>query len=301
MICPQPSKLEVLEVKGVTALLNWDAVPGAVGYRVQVKSPNSFEDFITDGNTYLLSDLSPETSYHWRVLTICADEKSPFTWGPTFTTLEKDCCNGRNALNLATRDNRSSCSEPANLLVEDIKSTAATLSWDAVPEALAYQVQLKSASSFENFMVDANVYPLEDLTPDTYYLWRVSAVCSEQKSEMVFGENFTTLKDNETNSSDFLNQEDIQGGNKRLLTTPGDVRVYPNPAHNVAKLSFAEAPNSGSVHIQNMLGHKLAELPLNGQSSISLPLEQWGIHDQLLLISIEIEGQPLITKKLMIK
>ncbi|MEO6167337.1 MAG: YCF48-related protein [Chitinophagales bacterium] len=90
--CAKPTGLSVLSVTSSTAILQWDAVPGAVGYKIiyhpngnpaGIKKPSTF-------NSKEITGLIPNTTYKWSVQTICSNGPvvaSTFIIGPDFTTL----------------------------------------------------------------------------------------------------------------------------------------------------------------------------------------------------------------------
>jgi photosystem II stability/assembly factor-like uncharacterized protein len=71
--CPLPANLSSGNITGTSAKLNWDAVPGAEGYKVRYKVSGSGEWTLkySTGNAKTLNNLSPNTSYTWEVKTYC--------------------------------------------------------------------------------------------------------------------------------------------------------------------------------------------------------------------------------------
>ncbi len=88
-----PTGLNASDISSDGATLNWDAVPGADQYVVRfwnAAAPGTIGKKRPTTNHYTISgSLAPETTYGFRVRTICYDEglKSPFSETEYFTTL----------------------------------------------------------------------------------------------------------------------------------------------------------------------------------------------------------------------
>ena len=152
---------------------NWDDVPNATGYTIQISTTNTFASPIT-GNP-MLSTFTPATDLpkgviYWRVQTKGAN--GPSAWS------EVRSYNGINAPPAPV------LSAPAtNLLITDY---APTFTWGSVVMPgvtvfLKYQLQVDDDSAFGSPIIDADVltnsYPVpSELSPDTKYYWRVRAV-----------------------------------------------------------------------------------------------------------------------------
>lgn len=79
-----------------------------------------------------------------------------------------------------------SCAAPSGLMASGISATAATVSWDAVPGAVSYDVEFKTSSAADWIRAVSGTtalqHTLQPLTAGTGYQWRVRANCSSGTS-----------------------------------------------------------------------------------------------------------------------
>jgi hypothetical protein len=172
-----PSGLNNDNISFFSADLSWDAVPGATGYQVW-ESNTSGITLVDEATTSLaLSGLNADTEYDWAVRAVCSGGGTTEWSFGNFTTLGEVCLN----------------SSPENLAETNIISVSANLNWDAVPDAVSYQVW---SSSTPGVLQDAGAntsYFLQGLLPNTEYNWAVRAVCpGGGVSQWSFGNFMTT-------------------------------------------------------------------------------------------------------------
>ena len=136
----------------------------------------------TSTNPYLLTGLPFETRVEVQVRVKCSAESFSdwtsliFTSGPEFPP----------------------CEYPVSLNVTEITSTTAKLSWqEGNDQNLSWDIRYRDASTTSWNDVEAlnvKTYLLEDLTPNTAYLWSVRANCTgDRVSNWATQSNFTTL------------------------------------------------------------------------------------------------------------
>lgn len=91
VICDFPEQLSVTEIQSTSALLSWQGNTGhyQISYQSEKSSEKSSEKNIreTMDNSLRLTDLSPSTSYSWKIRSVC-DPDFPGEWlsGAAFTT-----------------------------------------------------------------------------------------------------------------------------------------------------------------------------------------------------------------------
>ena len=85
--CDTPSNIQST-VDGTDVSITWDAVPGAIKYRVRYRIVGQqWTGKTVTANSHDITGLQPNTTYQYQVRTICAEgEKSPFSTKDTFTT-----------------------------------------------------------------------------------------------------------------------------------------------------------------------------------------------------------------------
>lgn len=158
--------------------VNWSFYNGSspTSYTIEVKPTEatswSASSFSTSFSNYTISDLTPGTTYAWRIRASC----SPFSGTATFSTASCTLANPQ--------------SEPL--------PTSAYLRWSQVPGAtytLQWRPQGGTWTSVSN--VQANhyssivEYSLSALTPNTVYEWQVQSVCGTMISAFTAPMSFT--------------------------------------------------------------------------------------------------------------
>ncbi|MBO7490021.1 MAG: fibronectin type III domain-containing protein, partial [Bacteroidales bacterium] len=164
--CPTPTRFHARDITANSAELAWDSVDN---YMYGVVKYNNINDIasatainVTDATTQL-TGLTPNTTYYCWLTEFCADDSSR-TVNCSFTTT-------------------AACSPAVNLIVADISSTTASLTWasDPVTEASSYVFEWKegNASTWNTENTSNTFIHLSGLTAGTTYEARVMAVCSE--------------------------------------------------------------------------------------------------------------------------
>lgn len=172
-VCNNPSGLSSSSITSSSATLSWNAVSGAVSYKVDYKLSSDTSWTIiqsaTTSTSVNLSGLNALTGYDWRVRTNCSSGNSNYTQS-AFTTL-------------------SSCGDPSGLAAATTAS-AATLSWSAVSGALSYSVDYKLSSSgtwISTSGTSSTSLSLTSLSAGRYD-WRIQANCSSGSSGWVISD-----------------------------------------------------------------------------------------------------------------
>jgi len=90
--CSTPDQFSYANITNSSANLTWNALPGAVKYKVQYKAAgnNPWSTVSSTTSSKLLNGLSPNTKYTWKVKSICQTNPnvtSPWSEKQTFMTL----------------------------------------------------------------------------------------------------------------------------------------------------------------------------------------------------------------------
>ncbi len=106
--------------------------------------------------------------------------------------------NGCFSVSSSTMTDDPTCGAPMNLRTLFIQDTAATLSWTKVSGAISYKVVIREASSppwdnvyFRN--ANAGTYRVDNLSPDTKYVWSVMARMPSGWTKLAYVVKFKTL------------------------------------------------------------------------------------------------------------
>jgi hypothetical protein len=141
---------------------SWDPVPGAVRYEVEVNSTSYFApgSKVCCGGTTIATSLSPtvlfqDNVYYWRVRALDPDGNAgAWNYGPSFNkTFDKATTSPPPAptavSNLHMRDNASDDTLTADVdhnLGNGFQTTTPIVSWDPVPGASSYLVEIGNAT-----------------------------------------------------------------------------------------------------------------------------------------------------------
>ncbi|RYU95211.1 fibronectin type III domain-containing protein [Emticicia agri] len=191
-VCPSPWALSNYNLLSTSISLGWECNEQNTLFELQYKSVSSstwttITNIQSDNNGYggnvNLIGLSPNTTYQWRVKTICElGSPSAYIGGTNFTTI---------------------CPMPWALSNYSVASTSISLGWECNEQNALFEVQYKPTNSstwttITNIQSDGNGYggnvTLTELSPNTPYQWRVRTTCSSgSPSAYIGGTNFTTL------------------------------------------------------------------------------------------------------------
>jgi hypothetical protein len=173
-ILSSPADDAVISYPADPLVLRWTAVPGAAKYRVYVATDQGLSNLVSGANPWEVQALNlvpnvllPQNTYYWAVTPLDAQgnpgeqsEVRSFTW-----TWPSETTPGLTDLNDTTE-------------VLDPE-----FSWDPVPGAARYEVEVNSDDNFDpaskvcctDKPIDTQLTPLEVFANNTYY-WRVRAV-----------------------------------------------------------------------------------------------------------------------------
>jgi hypothetical protein len=161
--CATPTGLNVTNITGTSATLNWLASPGAASYSLQWRiSTTTTWTLVNNINStsYNLSSLTPNATYQFRVRTKCGSSYTAYTAISSFFT---------------------GCVNPVAKAATLITSTTADANWNAAAGSTGYNVQYKTAAS-ATWTTLTNLsgtsVGLSSLTPSTAYNYQVQNICS---------------------------------------------------------------------------------------------------------------------------
>jgi hypothetical protein len=167
--CSTPGNPHTIDIGDYKATLKWTPVYGASSYTIQMKNAwGSWTDISgspTYGTWITVSNLSPCTSYEWRIKANCHYGSSSYWSNPVWFTTT--CGNG--------------CYAPQWVYTNGITGSSAILHWAPVNSAEYYVVEWRPANGtwsevpggpFSNPYVE-----LSGLQSNTTYEWRVKSHC----------------------------------------------------------------------------------------------------------------------------
>ena len=170
--CGTPSGLLATNITTTSAMLTWNVVAGAINYDIEYKKSYSSSWTVAasgiSSTSYNLSGLSPVTTYDWRVRAKCPSSS---------------------AYMQAQFNTPNPCATPTGLVITNITSSSATLTWNPVPNASQYSIQYKQANSSAWIFMGSvtNLYQFTGLSPSTAYDWSVNASCPGSEPHTSYG------------------------------------------------------------------------------------------------------------------
>lgn len=176
-------------ITSTAPLLTWNPAGGARSYRLQVSLNSSFTPTLGDesnitSTSIQLNNLNDNTKYYWRVNAENTNGTSPWStvWSfntpaikPTIPTLVSPPDGATNV--------------PINIM----------MTWNSAIGAASYHIQISMSPTFTPLVVDqgnfpTTSYPVNNLTSNTKYYWRVNATNAAGPSDWSTVWSFTTIK-----------------------------------------------------------------------------------------------------------
>ena len=160
--CYAPTNLAASNVTTESATLTWTAGGTETSWLIHVYGDAYSQWFTANSTTYVLSNLTPGTTYNATVQALCSTgDTSDISNVCTFTT-----------------DNPP-CNAPTNLTASNIGGTEATITWTAGGTETEWLIKAWITPGSE-YMYQANStsYTLTGLMPGTTYNVTVQALCS---------------------------------------------------------------------------------------------------------------------------
>ncbi len=200
--CATPTWPATYGLAHTTATFSWSLVWGANSYTVQMRLPNGdwydLPGSPTYSSWYTATNLSPCTTYHWRVRANCGNGNYSYWTSPIpFTT---QC--GYN------------CEAPYWLHTSSITHNSAVLNWEPVNGAMSYSIQYRPSGGDWQYLPGGpwtgTWASISWLQPGTTYEWRVRSNCHNwTTSEWSHSIWFTTLGDDACKRPSHLSTHEI--------------------------------------------------------------------------------------------
>ncbi len=166
------------------ATLEWFPTTGGTLYEIQIALDSNFENKFYEGTTpfndrFETKILEYFTKYYWRIRASNDDGSSD--WSETWWFITK-------------------IQQPILRTPEDKSKNLGvpiSFSWDALPDATSYEIQIATNSNFTSLVVNdsslkTNAYSLNNTQEFTTYYWRVRYIVNQYKSEWSTVFSFTT-------------------------------------------------------------------------------------------------------------
>ena len=246
--CNAPSWLYTNSITQTSATLDWEPVAGAISYNLQYRIWGGSWNDVYGGpwsqTWHTITNLQPNTTYEWRVQTNCSNwMQSTWSYPAVFTTLGE------------------TCSPPTWPMTVNITQNSAKFTWEGVPEAHSYTVQIRLWNGTWYNLPGGDVYgtwvTASGLYPGTTYEWRVRTNCyGGGYSCWTYPVTFTTLWGSYCDAPSWLYASNI--------------------THNSATLGWDAVPGAYSYSVQYRPSGG-AWQDLNGGSVTNDWVNIWGL------------------------
>ena len=280
---PPVTGLNMTNIGGSTATINWNSVPGLIWYEVRYR-PLGASTWIGGGTQAAptsfknITGLQAATAYEIEVRGFCTSNANQP--GPWSTTL---------IFNTAL-----ACPTPSNLSTINVTSNLATLVWSAVPNANYYQIRYRTQNGPGAWISgtasgSATSKNLNGLVAGTTYEWQIRAICNP--SPFSTG-SWSPLSDFSTRNQK-LKAEDLSTIEQNMI------RLYPNPTRGIVYLDIVALESQESlIRIMDMSGRVVHTTQSHldaGSHTISLNVESLaeGLYQVHVMVN---EKQVLSTK-----
>lgn len=217
-------------------LLTWDSIENATWYEVEFGRDPGFAERDTLVRTSMataeMTDLAPETTYHWRAR--AGNENGPSGWSRPFrfTTAPEEPLFPDAPRLLLPADNAVDVERPTQLL------------WLPAANASAYAVQISTTGDFngEELTFDAidTATVLDSTAEGTTYFWRAQGRNQFGESAWSEARRFTTAGS--------------VSGVKRESGREAAVRIYPVPANDNLNVEIPGDVDEASISLFDLNG-----------------------------------------------
>ncbi|MDR1762613.1 MAG: fibronectin type III domain-containing protein [Dysgonamonadaceae bacterium] len=229
--CFAPYNLLAYPLGHNSATISWE---GAASKYELVLDDNA--GLIVEGKSKELTGLTPETQYSVKVRSICSAGDTS-VWSPVYKF---------------TTTAIPECPVPTNLQASGITATTALLTWDS-EDAATWDLRYREGSVTtwtDTLGLTAKSLLLDDLKPNTAYLWRVKAHCGDKESAYSAQAEFTTL---------FSSIASVSGETLKVFAANGVINIL----------------NRGGVYVErvqlfDLKGNKLNVFDIKGSENIMI-------------------------------
>jgi hypothetical protein len=267
---PADSATGILNTQNFT----WSSVNSAVLYTIELSTDPAFSTIDISRtlgiNFSTMPTLLGSTTYYWRVKSNNGGHESSYSNVRTF----------------------NSATAAAQLIYPPDSATGINLnpifSWDPVPNADSYTLQVSTSSTFTTQSmvyntagITATSQQVNNLNPLQYYYWRVRSASGTIQGFYSTKFSFTT------GTTIGIDEPDIQM-----------ISLYPNPSSEFINLSvLLKHPGQATITLSDKLGRMVYNASENLQSDLlehSIPVK--GFSAGLYLLTIEVNGNLLSRK-----
>ncbi|MFZ4544861.1 MAG: M43 family zinc metalloprotease [Saprospiraceae bacterium] len=204
-VCEKPVLLPVTELFSGSAMINWTPSLGSTTFNFKYKATttSSWQQSTASSSSVTLNGLIPNTEYEYQVQAVCYGTPGDFTTSAKFKTPASQSCGTAQAIRFT------------NLTHKGVQ-----VSWDVVPGATQYRIQLKrqSVTNWTTYTLKASTCFLSVAAATTYQV-QVAAICGTSVGTYSRVSTFTTPK------TPVICPDNFENTGNNTLTTASVVNV----------------------------------------------------------------------------
>jgi hypothetical protein len=237
--CLAPSNLSIVSVNATSATISWldNNVANLYNLQMRVKNTATWGGTSLADSAYTFLGLSPNTTYEFRVRSVCSEavaatSTSPFSSVAEFTTGSLPLVN---------------CLPPSQINAS-ASANSITVAWDASTNGQLYFVQFKPSTSllWGGSSTGSTQFTFNNLSPNTSYNYRIRTTCEA-------GTTFTPM-------SSFSSIGTITTSALREWSSISIDGVYPNPTNgDITIVRNNTKANLYRVYLTDMAGRMLQQ------------------------------------------
>lgn len=308
--CNPVTTLNVLDLTNISAKLNWNSVNGAIKFRIQYKETSASQwitfDTPNSNTQFVLSGLTPNTSYIYKVATICANNNiSNYSTTYSFIT---NCISLSNTIEhirfVQIKDRiRVSTQDPNGYILWNdpptlVKGYSYTLKIagggqinNSNRQEVAAYLDANNNSIFESTEMVSGVNILNNTSARTYSFTvpgnassgslRMRIVMLKQNQGAMspcpnlgwrgeVEDYYVNVSPSSSNSVEIGNQFYMDNNeNSQIRTYENEIRIFPNPASDHCIIS---GKNILSINLYNTIGQRILHYNENHDGEVRLDL-----------------------------
>lgn len=216
LIAPKNDQMQV----GINGMFEWEIIPGAINYQIQLSKSNLFDNKIIDKkvnvNNLNFSDLELNHTYFWRVRFFREYDSSGWSNVWSFNTVTNSILSFPELI--------------TPIMGEKAVTKKPVFKWSNVPGALNYIISVSTDETFNEiiFKTETNSTELSysNFENNITYYWRVAASNDTAKSFWSSTFNFTTELAQPSITRPKQNEENVEALLEVLWESKEDISYY---------------------------------------------------------------------------
>jgi hypothetical protein len=308
--CGTASGLTVTSITATTATFGWTAVSGASSYNIQYRKTGTttWTSTTSTTNSKSITGLTASTSYEYQIQTVCTSGSSSFTSSSTFTTLSSG---GSSCSDIYESNNTQATAKSiaANTSITAMIGTSTDVDYFKFTNTstmknikvtlsglpLDYDMKLYNSAgtllaTSQNGGTTAEAIKYNNAPVGTYYI-RIYGYGGVYSATSCY-----SLIANISSSS-----YKLEGDENSDANTPVEISLYPNPANNLANVSYNTDKDCNiTLRLIDITGRIVSETNYTASKGLNTySLDLTAVLKGLYIVELS-SGSEVIVKKLLV-